>query len=265
MYLVLKFWIRFQPYGFESKSVDITLTTHGKRVYHVYVSIESIMRGNRKPRNIYLTLDNDENLSLLGKLIVKKMEANGVKILRGERVGPHAKYYAYLHSNWVEGEPFVVVDDDVLYSKGMLTKLVDAHITNPGSNICIRAFRIAMTEAGVDSYKNWSACTEKETSHKIFATNVGGVLVCPEFAEILRGMNDKFKQVCPKADDIWFHWISLRYRLPYFCCVDEFMNPPVIPFSQGDALHVTNNSGGNDKQIFATYSTADIDDLRRLP
>lgn len=256
--LILKFIFRIKRYNFNEKSADVSMTSYGNRIKFIFIVIEKIFKSNVTPRNIYLTIDFDENITAIKKIVLKKLQWHGVKILYGDKIGPHAKYYTYLVKVWNGIDPFILMDDDVLYRRDIIEKLLSAHKNNSNSNICVRSFIVEKNLDNIASYKDWSFCTKKIRSPRVFATNVGGVLVCRDFAIILKKLDKEFLKKCPRADDVWFHWISVRYHMPYFCCVSDFINPPVLPLSQNGALHIDNNSGGNDLQIANTYEESDV-------
>jgi hypothetical protein len=252
--LYFRYLLRVNAYIFDDDSIDVCVTSHGGRIISLPAAIESILTGNKRPRRVILTIDEEEVISALKRLTLNKLRRNGVTIIRGARLGPHSKYYHYLEQLWQNGNAFVVVDDDMIYRRDLLSLLVDAARSNPSANICTRSFTILTTEVGIAKYSLWPKNTHVGFSRKIFATNVGGVLISGEMAHLLKTSGKIFQETCPRADDIWFFVVALRQSIPYFQCIPSFYSPIPIPFTQRSALHLTNMPFGNDEQLRASIS-----------
>jgi len=256
---LLRFWMRLKPYTFDVQSVDVSMTSHSGRILTLPAAIESIVRGTQRPSSITVAIDDEEHLTRAKSRVLKRLERLGVTVLSGPRIGPHAKYYQYLTRRWREGTAFVVMDDDILYRRDILRRLVEAAAEHPLHNVCTRSLLIATGASRLRKYSEWALNRRRGVRRDIFATNVGGVYVCPEFALHLREHGTEFREKCPKADDVWFKWISLRHAIPYYQCLDEFYAPTVIPLTQGIALFKSNMLEGNDDQIARTFRDEDLE------
>jgi hypothetical protein len=89
-----------------------------------------------------------------------------------------------------------------------------------------------------------------------------GVIYPPSFLAVLKRAGAAFKDCCPQGDDLWLHVQALRAglkvrqilpSLPYF----SFQG---VPGSQQSALSYENVTygDGNDRQVRATYTEADV-------
>ena len=58
----------------EGTEFIVSLTTHGRRLYEVYLAIESIMQGSRKPDRIVLWLSSDKQGEPLPLTLLKQMK-----------------------------------------------------------------------------------------------------------------------------------------------------------------------------------------------
>lgn len=102
----------------------------------------------------------------------------------------------------------VTADDDVVYPKDWLRKLVNAYKSNPDYIHCHRAHKIDFDKEGkLLPYNNWISCVSyKEVipSFLNFFTGMGGVLYPPHcfYVDILDTY--KFLSLAPHQDDIWF-------------------------------------------------------------
>jgi hypothetical protein len=248
----------FLPFRFggNPKGFDVSLTTHGSRILLVGVSIASFCLGTQAVRNVYLRIDQEEKLTLLKRLALIGLRLKGVQVLRGPRRGPHGKYWQYLHSIWDGETPFMLIDDDVVYPSDTAALLFLGAKTYP-TNVCLRSFWFGCDLKGASLYKRWEMCKTQSTSHAIFATNVGGIVVQPKFAHRLITLGEAYRDFCGSVDDVWFHWVAVHYDLPYTQLVRDFRNPPTIPRSQNSGLHMTVNVHGNDEAISKQYGKSD--------
>jgi hypothetical protein len=247
-----------RAYAFEDSLIDICMTSHGKRIYFMPIAIEALMSANKRPNRFFVTLDLTEKMTFAKAFFIRRLASFGINIIYGESLGPHCKYIHYLNSHWSRERSFAVFDDDAIYRSDIFEGLVNEAALNPELNICMRSQTIGLNDNEISPYNSWAFNNLKRTSVKNFATGVGGVLVCSKFAGIVQKLQKKFLDSCPQNDDIWFHWISVFYDIPYRQCRNEFYTPDIIPFSQGLALHKTNRSGQNDIQVKNTYCTKSI-------
>ena len=147
----------------------------------------------------------------------------------------------------------MLIDDDVVYENGVADILRRRAEVSP-FNACLRSLKFLVEKEVVRPYKSWPIYNTCHTGSSIFATNVGGVVIKPVFARRLIELGDLYQDHCRNADDIWFHWVSLQYNMPYTQVISDFKNPTPIPFTQGKGLSNTVNISGNDASIQGLYS-----------
>lgn len=230
------------------KKIDVSFTSHGNRIYFLPIMILSIIGLKKYFKKIYLTIDLDERITFLKKLLFLIFEKIGVTIIYGESFGPHSKYVHYI-SNYNKGEPFLLIDDDIFYSKKRIKELIRFGLLNDG-NTSLRCSRVLIDSKGkFKSYPKWPPINQTIQNKFVFGTNVGGTFVSKKFSLILKNELYNFNKFASKADDIWFYYLACKYTLPYSSC-NEFYNPFTIPFTQKKALWRINVEGGmNDEQL----------------
>lgn len=241
----------------------ISLTTHGKRIDSVHLTIETIAQGNVLPSRIMLWIDDISIFNHLPENIVRLVN-RGLEVLFCENFGPHTKYYPYLESIENPTSPLVTADDDVLYPKHWLEDLERAYKTFPNYINCYRARNIKTYGDSLSTYTEWLPCTSTNPSYKNFGLGVSGIIYPPEFQSFLKSKGREFLRICPKADDIWLHVNAVRsgYRTRQLSARPRTF--PEVPGSQDQALFLTNQLGGeNDKQISKTYTQKDITTISR--
>jgi hypothetical protein len=151
--------------------------------------------------------------------------------------------------NYNKGEPFLLIDDDIFYSKKRIKELIRFGLLNDG-NTSLRCSRVLIDSKGkFKSYPKWPPINQTIQNKFVFGTNVGGTFVSKKFSLILKNELYNFNKFASKADDIWFYYLACKYTLPYSSC-NEFYNPFTIPFTQKKALWRINVEGGmNDEQL----------------
>jgi hypothetical protein len=241
----------------------VSLTTYGRRSEKVYYAIESIAIGTIRPSRLILWIDDEALLKNLPTTI-RRLQKRGLEVKSCRNYGPHTKYYPYLESKEAFDTPLVTADDDVLYPRYWLKKLIEANQEYPNAVNCFWAHVVAMNESGIRKYTDWKQCDTTRPSFRHQADGVMGVIYPTSFLKVLRLAGTAFESCCPKGDDLWLHVQALRSgfkvrqilpRLPYF----SFQG---IPGTQHTALCFDNVDGvGNDLQINATYNEADVQRL----
>lgn len=254
----------FSPgrFSHNPNGLDISLTSYGFRIAIVGFAISSFCLRSKSIRNIYLTIDSEEEISAIKSFFLRLLKAKGVRVIRGPRRGPHSKYWYYLHTYWDGDRAFMLIDDDVIYEPGIADLLSNSAKDAP-FNVCVRALRFEVASGRVNPYRAWPLYTTCGTSSSIFATNVGGVVIKPIFAQKLIELGEQYQTCCKNADDVWFHWVSVRYDMPYTLATPDFRNPTPIPLSQGNALSTGVNLMGNDTSIRGIYSSEDVRALEK--
>jgi hypothetical protein len=244
----------------QSDGVVVSLTSYGARLRTVYLAIESIGRGYVRPSRIILWLDDGPIFDNLPATI-RRLVRRGLEVKLCENYGPHKKYYPYLQSLQSIEAPLVTADDDVLYPRDWLKELVQAFQESSDVINCNRARLMTLSHAGIAKYESWKPVGSTKSSVFHVATGVGGVVYPPAFLRILKNAGNAFADCCPRADDLWLHVQALRAGYKVRQIRARASLPLSIPGAERIGLWKGNSSGGNDRQITATYT---VDDVRRL-
>jgi hypothetical protein len=237
----------------------VSLTSYGRRVQSVHLAIESIGRGQMRPARLILWLDDPSVFYDLPSGI-RRLEARGLEVKLCKEYGPHKKYYPYLESSQELRLPLVTADDDVLYPRYWLKRLVEAFQQFPDVVNCHRARVMEVNETGFTTYEKWRPAQSTKPSHLHFAIGVGGTLYPGPIQQRLKREGSAFLECCPKADDIWLHVQALRLGYKVRQISEKAFRLVYIPGTQRSALYHDNLGGGeNDRQVKTTYLPADID------
>lgn len=244
------------------ESVDVSMTTHGKRIETVYLAIESIADGESLPRRLILWLDDPR---LFGNLpdSLRRLRDRGLEIHLTDNLGPHTKYYPYLLNADSLDVPLVIADDDVMYSRWWLRRITEAWRQNCAVVNCYRAHVIQVKTGAIQPYRTWTRCASTVPSYRHFATGVAGCIYPPALLQKVKAEGAGFVQICPKADDIWLHVNSIRNGFPIRQILRQPLSFPGVLNTQDVGLFRTNTVHGNDEQIRNTYTSEDTAQIDR--
>lgn len=242
----------------------VSLTTYGNRIYGVHLVIESIGRGQMRPSRVILWLDDASLFDNL-PIGIRRLQKRGLEVKFCDNYGPHKKYYPYLESLQEVSAPLVTADDDLLYPRYWLKRLVGAFQRFPDVVNCHRARVIKLNQHGIARYESWKLAESTDASFCNFSVGVGGALYPLPLQRALKQAGTAFLKCCPQADDVWLHLQALRCGYKVRQISDRSFRLLDLPGVQDGALHLQNMiRGGNDRQIENTYRASDIDRLRKL-
>lgn len=241
--------------------VVISLTTHGRRINRVHYTLESIVRGHRKAP-VVLWLDEDDYRAPWPATLQRLVE-RGLQIRCSDGdYGPHTKYWNQFREVAGTGTKVVTVDDDMIYPEWFLERLEFIGELRLDVVIAYRAHRIELRDGRMLPYMKWTAADTCDASVLHFATGVSGVMYPSTFIEYVVAQGDRFREVSPRADDVWLHACALRSGHPVRQVYAQPRNFAVVPATQVGALVVKNTlMGGNDEQIDRVYTDEDVAQL----
>ena len=237
------------------ETVVVSLTSYGRRIQEVFLTIESIMQGTVKADKIVLWLDECLRTSVL-PLTLSKQQKRGLEIIFTRDIGSYTKLIPALRA--FPESLIVTVDDDVIYPYDFLENLMNVHHQHPESICANVVLKMERDNDGTfRPIKEWPYITEKAEDTDLFFEGFGGVLYPPHcFSDEILD-EEAFTTICPTADDVWFNamakkadrdiqWVDIH---PY----DYIAN--VNPNVQDTALYLVNNNAekNNDKQIIAVW------------
>lgn len=190
--------------GSHHPQLVVSLTSYGRRVTQTvpYV-IESLLVQTRTPDRIILWLDND-NFSddCLPKKLSSLRDTYGVEIRYCEDLRSYKKLIPTL--NLCPNDILVTVDDDLVYKRGLLESLYNAHIQTPGHILCALAHRPRLQGEDFAPYRCWMHNLTKPTVGMVFPLGGSGVLYPPHSLFVDVCDKDLFMRLAPQADDVWF-------------------------------------------------------------
>ncbi len=189
-----------------NNTIIISLTTFPDRIDKTWLVVESLLNQTYKPSEIVLTLSLKQfsGVEALPKKLIEQQK-RGLEILwTDDDIRSHKKYY-YVMKKYPK-HIVVTVDDDFLYSKGMLEVLVKFSEQYPD---CVIA-NLAAQKNG-NNYKDWKNLlfSRVEPSKEIMQYGGSGVLYPPGILHSDAFDKEKILELCPLADDIWLNYMTI--------------------------------------------------------
>lgn len=232
-----------------SDNIIVSLTSYPARFKYLYLVIESIFRQTLKPDRIILFLDEgvrEENLPS-NLLELKKY---GLEIeIGGAPIKPHKKYYYAIKDN--PDSVVITVDDDHVYRRDVVEKLINSYHQFPKAVSCMRAHRITFdANKKVMKYNEWEyECTDyiNQPRMDLIATGIGAVLYPPKcmYKDIFD--LDCIMRLSLDADDIWLKVMEVLNQTPVVAVEAKKVNPIAVDSIDVSPLAAQNvNESKND-------------------
>ena len=238
--------------------VVVSVTSFGFRVGRVHLALESIARGSVRPGRMILWLDDQSVLDDLPPAL-RRLRRRGLEILPCPDYGPHKKQYPYACSEQRHHTPLATADDDVLYPRDWLAGLLAAHRESPDNVVGYRAHLVAVDDGHVRPYAEWTPRVGTSPSPRVFCTGVAGILYPAALLDHVRDEGTRFLEVCPRADDIWMHYLSVRHGHLQRQLQNNQRGFWPAPRTQRGTLFRDNvRLGGNDRQVSSTYGPDEL-------
>lgn len=191
----------------DKPEVVVSLTSFPGAVEYARKAIDTVLKGSVLPSRIvlYLATPQFEDYKVPEELLTLQEECPIFEI----------RYYPTDIKSYKKLVPalrdfpeavIVTIDDDALYHRHMLRRLLHLHEKNPEYIIAHRAKRIKPDKP----YKKWPKfrwyhfLKKTAGSHLILQTGVGGVLYPPHSLDEKMIDEKLFMDIAPTADDIWF-------------------------------------------------------------
>lgn len=195
----------FSEVKFTSVQPIISLTSYPARIKTVDQTIRSLKSQNHNFKKIILwlaksqfpRLEKDLPNDLLAELSDKFEIRWCEKDLRSyKKLIPALKEYP--------DDIIVTCDDDIIYPTDWLSRLVASYLAEPTAVHCLRGRVIKIEKGNVLPYAKWRLIDiPLFSSYNILLTGAGGCLYKREhFCDLI--FDDKFMDICPDADDVWF-------------------------------------------------------------
>ena len=114
---------------FDDGQVVVSLTSYGKRIYEVYLTIESIMQQTIKPNRIVLWLEDGLKDKEVPNLL-ERQQVRGLEIRYCKDIKSYKKLIPTLRA--FPDDYIITIDDDVIYEFDVVENLPKSYKKMPG-------------------------------------------------------------------------------------------------------------------------------------
>lgn len=200
----------------EDTPLVISLTTHGKRIETVFHTIESIFQQTLKANRVILWL-GDKEFSCVEELPLSlriQME-RGLDIRFVKDVRSYTKLIPALKE--FPNANIVTIDDDFMYPRNLLERLWNGHKSYPNAIISVVSREMQLVDG--HSFMPFNTFSSKDriedyVSPMNLLEGFAGVLYPPGVFDDEVLNEQKFLQLAPHADDIWFTAMAIKAKTP---------------------------------------------------
>lgn len=240
----------------DMRKLTVSFTSYPARIRFVPAVLSCLLKQTRPADRIVLYLSEDQfpgKESDLPEELQKAKNENQLQIrwTHGD-LKPHKKYI-YAFREFPE-DLIVTVDDDVLYAPQFLAHLWKAHLQHPEAVVAGRTHLITLDKDGrPNAYSNWIHCVQgfnAGPSMQLFAVGIGGILYDPKLFPQELYDEDKIRELCLEADDLWLKALELAAGVP----VVRAGNPELVltvAGSQETALYLQNQLQSRNDAFFS--------------
>lgn len=224
----------------------VSLTSYRPRFPNLATTLKCLLYQSIKPDAVVLWVDRN-NIEYLPD-DVKRLRGDGLEIEVCEELHSFAKIIPSLIR--YPAAFIATADDDTFYPRTWLEDLVRSYRTDVREIVCHRARIIRLEPDGTPKpYTEWPIADCDTPAELVFPTGAGGVLYPPTYLHPDVTNIEKFRQLCPFADDVWLFWMAVRNQVRFRKIGS---NPPMISWPGTQAVSLWQENvvrAGNDQQI----------------
>lgn len=236
------------------KKVIVSLTSYPARIGYVYIAIKSLMLQTYKPDRIILWLAEEQFPAKKLPENLTALEKHGLEIIWIHDIYGHKKYF-YPVLNQKENEVVITFDDDIIYSKKAIERLMKTHKKFPDCMVCERAQ--AYDETRPYQPGGWSTLSDVGVENPSYSLNPspGGGCLIPYGVFHEDACNEaKIRELAYKNDDIWYMFMCAHNRKKIVKTRKYHRTFSVIEGSQIEQMAFDNVQNGKNKEIMKNLS-----------
>lgn len=192
--------------------VIVSLTSYPARISFVHLAIKSLMVQTYKPDRIVLYLAKEQFPTKELPKELTDLEEYGLEIIWMHDIYGHKKYF-YPVLNQKENEVVITFDDDIIYPKNAIARLMRTHKKYPNCLVCERGQTYDSSfEQNPGLWKIISSVGVKKPTYSMNPSPGGGCLI-PKGAFYIDAVNeDKIRELAYKNDDLWYMFMCAQNK-----------------------------------------------------
>lgn len=186
------------------EKVIVSLTSYPARISYVHLAIKSLMLQTYKPDRIILWLAEEQFPTKELPKALTDLCAYGLEIIWMHDIYGHKKYF-YPVLNQQDNEVVITYDDDIIYSKKSIKRLMKTHRQFPDCLVCERGQTIDFSQ--IDNPGRWKTHSSQGVKTPTYSMNPspGGGCLIPKGAFHKDAVNEeKIRRLAYKNDDLWY-------------------------------------------------------------
>jgi hypothetical protein len=254
--------------------IYISLTSIFSKQKLLLKTLRSILNQTKLPDKIFIHLSEKSYLldhGFTNKIITcseladfLKIHEKIIRIFWVENDGPYRKLLPTLRRKWNEDCIIITIDDDTVYDKNLIQKMVSDYIQHR----CVINYRgflpLCQNLSDFDYNKRKISISKiPPNGYKDlynFPTGVAGILYKPSFFHKTNNLifnKDIYMKECSMCDDIWFYLLRIKNNIKCFLRFENFSTEDL----SNTGLFLTFNKYDNNNSIVLRKTFSIIDKL----
>lgn len=224
--------------------VIVSLTSYPARISYVHLAIKSLMLQSYKPDRIILWLAEEQFPTKELPKELTDLCRYGLEIIWMHDIYGHKKYF-YPVINQQDNEVVITYDDDIIYSKNSIKRLIKKYKKFPNCLVCERGQTIDFTQ--LDNPGRWKTNSLRGVKRPTYSMNPspGGGCLIPKGAFHKDAINEeKIRRLAYKNDDLWYMFMCAENGTKMIKTRKNHRTFSVVAGSQGEQM-ATENIGNN--------------------
>lgn len=239
---ILKEKIPDNPLNTEERAekVIVSLTSYPVRIPFVHIAIKSLMLQTYKPDRIILWLAEEQFPDKKLPETLTELQKYGLEIIWIHDIYGHKKYF-YPVMNQKENEVVITFDDDIIYSKKAIERLMKTHQKYPGCLVVERGQ--IFDKNNMYNPGKWLTISDVGVKTPTYSMNPspGGGCLIPYKAFHEDACNEeKIRELAYKNDDIWYMFMCANNGTRIVKTRKYHRTFTVIPGSQVEQMATEN-------------------------
>ena len=223
--------------------IVVSLTTFPFRMSSLHLVIKSLLKQEMLPGKIFVCLSKEEFPGgfddLSGEL--KALAPFGVEFdFMPGNIRSYKKFFTAFQQ--FPDKIVITVDDDFLYPKNTISRLMRLHRMFPSSVCANRVWVVTMKDGKFAPSKKWKRLVpEQDAESKIYmGIGFGGILYPPHVYDDTIFDVDAFQRLTPHNDDLWLKAVQLKNGIKVAVAKGFFVHPIGLSPTQKVSLNHTN-------------------------
>ena len=190
--------------------ITVSLTSYPARIKFVHLAIKSLMLQTVNPDRILLWLAEEQFPDKQLPSELTGLQKYGLEICWTNDLYGHKKYF-YPVKNQKPDEVIITYDDDLIYSKNSISRLLKTHKKHPNCLVCERGQTII--SENINNPGRWKTISDIGINSPTYSMNPspGGGCLIPYGAFYEDAGNESvIRELAYKNDDLWYMFMCAQ-------------------------------------------------------